>query len=392
MKKIYLSIIFLLGALCVFLALDSFGIFNFGGMTENDGFSAHAGQREMAVTRCGVWRIAVLGNYADQSYISEVAPGIGRVTLLLNMGGGILGKPVEITYVDPLDDSYIARLATRKLSEQPDVAYLIGPVSTSRRREIRSLCQYYALPALAPFSPLSPELPVLEPDIFGALYPTRLLFAPMIQKLKDMNCRNLLFISAGTESYSSIFTNMLTEKLRQDTFFREIHRIDLIPPANKSQFLQPLKRLYENTDIDAVIFTDVPENLQVLGRAMRELKINLPVFGNDLLAVSTLPHYIRECDFPLYYVTFQGSILPKEVDAKYRAVFNHSPGIKEQFGIMACLLFRDALTELKGYDPVAVGEKLKELSEDYFSGEEHRIELVIREVKPSAKGVVSDEK
>ena len=392
MKKIYWTVILLLGVLCGFLALDSFGIFNFGSMSRDDGFSAYAERRKEAVNRHGVWRIGVLGNYADQSYISEVAQGIGRIALLLNMDGGILGKPLEITYVESPDDSYATRLAARKLCDQPDLAYLIGPVSTSRLREVRTLCQYYALPALAPFSPLSPELPVLEPDIFGALYPTHLLFEPLIRRLKEMECRNLLFISSGTDSYSAVFTNMLTAQLRQDGFFREIHRIDFTPPANESHFLQPLKRLYENTDIDAIVFTDTPETLQVFGRVMRELRINLPVFGNDLLAVSTLPHYIRECEFPLYYVTFRGDILPEAVSRRYTALFRRSPGIKEQLGIMGCLLFRDAVTELGAYEPAAVGERIRSLSAGYFADDRHRIELVIREVKPSEKGGVTDEK
>lgn len=392
MKRINMAIILLLGALCVFLALDSFGIFRYGGGAQDNGFSASAGERDSAVNRGSVWRIAVLGTYSDQSYISEVAQGIGRIALMLNMEGGILGRPLEITYAEPGDDSYATRLATQKLCEQMDIAYLIGPVSSSRLREVRTLCQYYALPALAPFSPLSPELPVLEPDLYGVLYPTHLLFDPLIQRLRKMNCRNLLFISRGTDSYSSVFTNLLTENLRKDPFFHEIHRIDFLPPANESHFLQPLKRLYENSEIDAILFTDTPETLQVFGRAMRELNIDLPVFGNDLLAVSTLPHYIRECRFPLSYVTFQGNILPEKIAKRYEALFHRSPGIKEQLGIMGCLLFRDALAELKTYEAVAVGKKIKELSAHYFSDGRHPIELVIREVNPLGKGVDSDEK
>lgn len=392
MKKIYLTIILLLGTTCVFLAFYSFGIFNFVFFPQDDGFAAYAEQRKGAVNRLPVWRIAVLGNYMDQSYISEVAQGIGRIALLLNMDGGILGKPLEITYAEPQDDSYVTRLATLKLCEQPDIAYLLGPISSSRLREVRTLCQYYALPALAPFSPLSSELPILDPDIFGTLYPTHLLLEPLTQQLKRMNCHNLLFISRGTGSYSSVFTNMLTENLRKDSYFDEIHRIDFIPPANDSHFLQPLKRLYENSNIDAIIFTDTPENLQVLGHVMRDLKIDLPVFGNDLLAVSTLPHYIRECDFPLYYVTFQGNILPEDVSRRYTALFKRTPGIKEQLGIVGCLLFRDAIESLKTYEPAAVGEKLKNLSANYFSDKRHHIKLVIREVKPSGKGAASDEK
>lgn len=392
MKKITGIIILLLGVLCIFLALDSFGVFNYGSISHDDAFEAHAVQRKRSVENCDVWRVAVLGDYTDQAYISEVAQGIGRIALLLNIDGGILGRPLEVAYVEPGRDSYETRLATQKLCEQPDLAYLLGPVSTSLLREVRTLCQYHALPALAPFSPLSPELPVLEPDLFGTLYPTHLLFDPLVEKLKEMGCRNLLFISTGTDSYSSVFTNLLTAKLRQDAFFHELHRIDFTPPANESSFLQPLKRLYENTDIDAIIFTDTPESLQAFGHVMRELGIKLPVFGNDQLAVSTLPHYIRECEFPLYYVTFEGNILPGAWAERYQTLFHRSPGIKEQLGIMGCLLFRDVVTELGGYDPAEVGSRLRELSSNYFSDDRHRIELVIREVIPFDKGVAADEK
>lgn len=382
MKKIYLTIIFLLGTTCIFLAFYSFGIFDFDFFSQDDSFAAYAEQRKEAVYRLPTWRIAVLGNYMDQSYISEVAQGIGRIVLLLNTDGGILGKPLEITYAEPLDDSYATRLAALKLCEQSDIAYLLGPISTSRLREVRTLCQYYALPALAPFSPLSSELPVFEPDIFGTLYPTHHLLVPLIQQLKKMNCRNLLFISRRTDSYSLVFTNMLTEELRKDSFFDEIHRIDFVSPASDSHFRQPLKRLYENSNIDAIVFTDTPENLQILGCVMRELKINLPVFGNDLLAVSTLPHYIRECDFPLYYVTFHGNILPEDISRRYSTLFKRMPSIKEQLGIMGCLLFRDAVTELGTYEPAVVGEKIKQLSASYFANQQHRIGLVIRKVEP----------
>ena len=59
---------------------------------------------------------------------------------------------------------------------------------------------------------------------------------------------------------------------------------------------------------------------------------------------------------------------------------------------MGCLLFRDVLTEQKTYHPEAIGEALKKRSANYFSDDRHRIELVIREIKPTGKGAVSNEK
>ncbi len=392
MKKFYLTITLLLATLCTFLMLYSFGLFRYGMFATPDDSLVYAKQRKTAVNQSPYFLLAVLGNYVDQSYISETAVGIGKAALMINIDGGILGKNLKVRYTDPKDGSYATRLAAQKNCEREDVAYLIGPVSASRLREVRSLTQFHALPALAPFAPLSPDLPVLSPDIFGSLFPIHLLFDPLIAKLKEMNCRNLLFISGDADSYSAIFTNMLTGKLRQDTFFNEIHRINFVPPVSDGYFRQPLKQLYENTTIDAIVFTDTPENLQILGNVMRELQINLPVFGNDQLDVSTLPHFISECEFPLYYVSFTGDILPEETAKRYSEIFRCRPSIKEQLGIVSCLLFRDAVTEMGVYDPVEVGKKIKKMSADYFSNNQREIKLTMKEVKPAKQGAANDEK
>lgn len=380
MKKIYCTTIALLCAGCLFLIVYSFGIFDFGAFSQSDEFSFYTKERVSVAKRSSSWNVTVLGNYKDQAYISEFAQGIGRAALLININGGVLGKPLSVTYVEPEEDDYAVSLAVQKLCEDPEVAFLLGPMSASHLKTVRALTQYHALPALAPYSPLFPELPNLVPDLFSALYPTQLLLDPMIERLKSMNCRNVLFVSVGSDSYSGIYTNMLNQKLRNDPFFQMIHRIDFTPPANDGQFYQPLKRIYENSEIDAVIYTDTPENLRVLGRVMKDLEINVPVFGNDLLAVPTLPHYIKDYEFPLYYVTFRGKIVPPDFAEEYVAIFKREPSIKEQLGILGCLFFRDALSQLKTYHPVLAGEMIKELSVTYFSDKAQYIQPFISEI------------
>ena len=106
------------------------------------------------------------------------------------------------------------------------------------------------------------------------------------------------------------------------------------------------------------------------------------------------PHNLKNC---MYEGRYWGiPIVGGSQIMFYRSDLFENHGIrksfKEQFGIMGCLLFRDAVAELGTYDPVAVGEKLKGAATDYFADGRHRIELVIREVTPAEKGVVADEK
>lgn len=383
MKKIVGATIIVLVAACLFLTFYSFGIFNFGSVSRSDEFSLSAKARKRAVLAHPSWEIAVLGNYQNQAYISEFAQGIGRAALQINMNGGIRGKLLNVTYVEPEEDEYAVTLAVQKLCETPEVAFMLGPMSASHVKLVRSLTQYHAMPALAPYAPLPPELPPLTPDLFGALYPTQLLLDPMVERLKALGCRNVLFVSLGTDSHSESFTVMLSEKLRDDPFFCEIHRIDFQPPARENQLYQPLKRIYENSQIDAIIYTDGPENLRVLGRVMKSLYINVPVFGNDLLAVPTLRHYVAECEFPLYYVTFSGQIIPDDVAREYVRVFRREPAIKEQLGILGCLLFRDAVDGMPTYDPLRIGERIKDLSATFFAGGRARIQPVFHEIGPA---------
>ena len=386
MKRIYLTIIAVLSALSAFLALYALGIFDFGRFSAVDEPSQFASERSERVNASSVWRIAVLGSYTDELYVAEAAPGIGRMALMINMKGGILGKPVKVSFVEPQEDSYETRLAAQKISQDPEVAYLLGPMSTAHVREVRTLSQYHALPALAPLSPSVPDLPVLEPDTFTSIYPASLLFDPLIEKLKDMGCRNVLFISSEAPSYSSAFAGMLTAHLRRDPFFNEIHRIDFASPAQEGHFYEPLKRLHENSTIDAVIYTDAPENLQILGRVMGELNIKLPVFGTDLLATATLAHYVRGFEFPLYYAAFEGNVLPEDVADDYARIFKKTPSIKEQLGMLGVIFFRDALHELKLYEPAAVGEKIKSMAQTYFLDKSRRVNMVIHQVGTSGEG------
>lgn len=383
MKRMYLTIIFLLAALSAFLAAYALGMFDFGKFSAVDEPSTNALQREESVDVSSSWRIAVLGSYADQLYVSQAAPGIGRMALMINMKGGVLGKPLTVSFSEPENDGYAVRLAAQKLCEQSDLAFLIGPMSTSYVREVRTLSQYHALPAMAPLSPQMPDLPVLSPDTFSALYPAALLFDPLIERLKQMDCRKLLFISSESPSYSAAFAGMLTEHLRKDPFFQEIHRIDFISPAQQGHFYEPLKRLHENSGIDAVIYTDTPENLQTFGRVMRSLDIRLPVFGTDLLAVPTLEHYVRGCDFPLYYVAFEGNVLPEDIERDYERIFQAKPPVKEQLGMLGVLLFAEALEKLKHYEPAAVGQTVRTLSQTYFADKGRDIKMVIHQVEKS---------
>ena len=75
MKKITGIIILLLGVLCIFLALDTFGVFNYGSISHDDAFGAHAVQRKRAVENCDVWRVAVLGGSGSDELPAARAAG-----------------------------------------------------------------------------------------------------------------------------------------------------------------------------------------------------------------------------------------------------------------------------------------------------------------------------
>ena len=219
MKRIYLTIIAVLSGLSAFLALYALGIFDFGRFSAVDEPSQFASERSERVTASSVWRIAVLGSYTDELYVAEAAPGIGRMALMINMKGGILGKPVKVSYVEPQEDSYETRLAAQKISQDPEVAYLLGPMSTAHVREVRTLSQYHALPALAPLSPSEPDLPVLEPDtwirVVGRVQGAN--FGAIYGSTKALGARKFTLPPGHTwRSYVKFLLATLPESIRQN--------------------------------------------------------------------------------------------------------------------------------------------------------------------------------
>ena len=80
--------------------------------------------------------------------------------------------------------------------------------------------------------------------------------------------------------------------------------------------------------------------------------------------------------------------MPEDIERDYERIFQAKPPVKEQLGMLGVLLFAEALEKLKHYEPAAVGQAVRTLSQTYFADKGRDIKMVIHQVEKSGGAYV----
>lgn len=367
-------VIIFLSLLCSFLLLYSIGIFNFGPIIRNENFNNFAKQRTHAVNKSATWNIGVV-NDESSAMGKEVSEGINKTILLINKEGGVKGKKISVSIKNTNNDYMKNKQYTQFFCNRMDTAYLIGAMSTVQVKVTRALTQFQALPAVTPISQISPELDPQQPETFDSLYaPCDVIMPPLIMFFKEKQYKNILLVSTENIYDGGMLAIDLTNRLAKDPFFKDVFRINYSSPAQMNELYHSLKISQENCSFDIIVFTDIPADLEVLGKVIKELKINIPVVGLDALDTTDLTRYTRNFPVELYIIKYDGSLLSPEYEKLWQAKFSEKPKIWEQYGIISCLVFKDALNAIDHYDSITLASKIREMikirlmSKEYIFG------------------------
>lgn len=364
-------IIAFLALLSIFLFLYSIGAFGFGSIIRNEHFNNFAKQRIRAVNHSPTWNIGV-ANDESTAMGREVSEGINRAAMLINEQGGVKGKKIVVTIKNTHDDYVKNKQYTQFFCNRMDTAFFIGAMNTVEVKPTRTLTQFQALPGITPISLISPELDLLQPEIFSSLYePFDVIMPPLIAFFKEKKYKNILIVSTQNIYDGGMLSMNLTDRLEKDSFFMDVFRINYSTPAQTTELYHSLKIFQENRNFDVIVFTDTPADLEVLGKVMRELKINIPVVGMDSLDITDLAKYTVNFPAELYIIKYSGSLLSPEYEKIWQKKFSQKLKIWEQYGIISCLIFRDAINELGHYSPQALGAKIREMAKARLKSKEY---------------------
>ena len=378
-------IIAFLSLLCAFLFMYALGFFGYGSIIRNEHFNAFVKQRIQAVEKSPEWNIGVVNDESD-SMGREISTGIARAVRLINEQGGVKGKKIIATIKNVNDDYEQNKYMTQHFCNLMDTAYFIGAMYAVQVEQTRALTHFQALPGVTPISQMSRDLEPLAPETFNSLYdPSEVIMPPLMAFLKAKSYRNILVVSTPNIYEGGLFAMELTNRLTKDSFFQDVFRINYSPPAQQSELYHSLKVFQENRSFDAIVFTDQPADLKTLGQVMRELNITIPVIGMDSLDISDLAKYVVDFPAELYLVKYSGSLLTEEYEKLWQAKFKEKPKTWEQYGIISCLIFRDALNAIDRYDPAKLSAKIKELAAARLKSKEYVFNADIVKFEPEAK-------
>jgi ABC-type branched-subunit amino acid transport system substrate-binding protein len=343
------AIIALLGVLCLFLMLYGMGAFDYHGTeSASESYRAYAIERSRAVARAPEWNIA-LAAPVDMSMGSDIRAGLDFAIKKMNETGGVLGKALRLELFETSRDFLENKYLVQSLCEKMETALLFGPWHTAEVPSTRAITQFQALPMTS--ITLRENLSNLNPELYLSLRPDLSLWlTPIIEAMKERNCKQVLIITPENPHYGGVFASRLEQRMDENDFFTETFRTNYVPPLSMQSVYEILKLYRDNLRLDAIVFTGERGELAALGEAMRLLSITTPVFGTDQLEWASDLNFL---DFPaeLLYPVLDGNILTDQERTLFINPQEKEPSLWVRYVVLAAILFRDAMLENGSYEP-----------------------------------------
>lgn len=345
-------IIILLSILVVFLLLFSIGAFRHSDIMERDEYSNLLRKRVAEVSRAQEWNIGIAASVSDP-IDKQVIHGIRIATEIVNREGGVLGREIRLLLEDSRNSFSEHKFLVQDFCGDFSTVMLIGAFSTQSVKSSRSITQFHGLPLLSPTAAIPERLPPLTPELFFSVHLPLLFWTiPIIQELRNRQCKRVLILAQENSCYGGVFASHLENAMEETHAFTDIFRNSFNPPAGLQTFYQMLSIFQENRIFDAIVFSGGMEELAKLGQVMTKLNITLPVFCTEF---SDSVNWKRvKLQFPsgLYTPKVSGMIADSpQFEQEWRRRFGSEPGLWEQYGALSIFFFARALESCGRYEP-----------------------------------------
>ena len=336
----------------MFLLLFSIGAFRHSDIMERDEYSNLLRKRVAEVSRAQEWNIGIAASVSDP-IDKQVIHGIRIATEIVNREGGVLGREIRLLLEDSRNSFSEHKFLVQDFCGDFSTAMLIGAFSTQSVKSSRSITQFHGLPLLSPTAAIPERLPPLTPELFFSVHlPLSFWTIPIIQELRNRQCKRVLILAQENSCYGGVFASHLENAMEETHAFTDIFRNSFNPPAGLQTFYQMLSIFQENRIFDAIVFSGGMEELAKLGQVMTKLNITLPVFCTEF---SDSVNWKRvKLQFPsgLYTPKVSGMIADSpQFEQEWRRRFGSEPGLWEQYGALSIFFFARALESCGRYEP-----------------------------------------
>lgn len=377
------GIIILLALICVFFLLNALGVFQFGSIIDRNHRTWYESVREKAVKKSPVLKLGTAYDRTDQP-AAEAVQGMELAMEMVNREGGVSGRKLELVKRDDVETLPQYSAAVQGFCDDPSIAAVIGPFSSGYIPTGRALTQFQGLPLISPLTVSSEKLPPLDPDNFVTFFPPLELWVEaVLGDMEKKGYRNLLIISPETDTYGDIFCTALERMSRQRPVFERVYRLNYQLPLRRRDLLRAVRNYsgehFSNVVFFGGTFSDFPEFTAL----MKELKMELPVYGSDDLYIPQT----RDMNLPFTLLLPRAVIRRQDTPfaKEWKRRFGKEPSYHTILGAESVFAVAKALKQDGGYVPRRFVESLREIQEKRLHNPEMAPVIAIDEFTGTAK-------
>jgi branched-subunit amino acid ABC-type transport system permease component/ABC-type branched-subunit amino acid transport system substrate-binding protein len=288
----------------------------------------------------------------------------------INSAGGVLGRPIELLYQDDTSKDEVAMTAVDKLTEDPEIAAIIGAYKSSATFPASAVANRYRVPMLVP-SAITDEITRQGYEwIFRVCASASDYGRAMVEFLtRAAKAGTLAVVYENTQFGSSVARAALEQAPRAGI---QIVAFEAYDPGGTD--FTPLLTRVKSAAPEAVLFVSYLADATLLMRQAKEIDLNPKAFTAGGAGFS-LPDFLKGAGETAEYTISVTQWTPdakwtgsREWSEAFRARFNYEPSYHSVQSYVSLKILVAAISRAGSTDRTAIRDALRETRMDSIFG------------------------
>jgi len=280
----------------------------------------------------------------------------------INSSGGVLGKPLELLYQDDTSKDEYAMTAVDKLTENPDVAAIMGAYKSSATFPAAAVANRYRVPMLVPSAITDQVTEQGYEWVFRVCAPASRYGREMAKFLTEIvNARTLAVVYENTQFGSSVAR---AAQRQAPAAGLEIVAFEAYDPGGTD--FTPLLTRVKSSSPEAVLFVSYLADATLLMRQSKEIDLNPKAFAAGGAGFS-LPDFLKGAGDTAEYTISVTQWTPdskwpgsQEWAKRFRDRYDYPPSYHSIQSYISLKVLADAIRRAGSTDRTAIRDALRE--------------------------------
>lgn len=279
----------------------------------------------------------------------------------INSSGGVLGKPLELIYQDDTSKDEYAMTAVDKLTENPNIAAIMGAYKSSATFPASAVANRYKVPMVVPSAITDQVTEQGYEWVFRVCAPASRYGREMVGFLTQVvQARTLAVVYENTQFGSSVAR---AAQRQAPGAGLEIVAFEAYDPGGTD--FTPLLTRVKSANPEAVLFVSYLADATLLMRQSKEIDLNPKAFAAGGAGFS-LPDFLKGAGDTAEYTISVTQWTPdskwpgsQEWANRFRAKFNYAPSYHSIQSYISLKVLADAIERAGSTDRTAIRDALR---------------------------------